>query len=108
MHKLLVLLLAGAFAPAAFAQSSDVESSLEPGAAAIGTDSSDADVNDRNCLRSTGSLITASANAQAERKGRKGDRCANAIGRSYDRDDIERTGATDVAQALRMLDPSIH
>lgn len=107
MNKLLVLLLAGGFASAAFAQTADVEQTLEPGAAAIGAESSDADVNDRNCLRSTGSLITASANAKAERKGRKADRCANAFGRSYDRDDIERTGASDVAQALRMLDPSI-
>jgi hypothetical protein len=32
---------------------------------------------------------------------------ANAPGRSYGRDDIERTGETDIGRALQRLDPSI-
>ena len=108
MKRLLVLLVAGGFASLALAQSQPVEPTLEPGAAAIGTDASDARVNDRNCLRQTGSMITTSQNAKARRAGKAEDKCANAFGRAYDREDIERTGATDVAQALRMLDPAIH
>jgi hypothetical protein len=33
-------------------------------------------------------------------------KCAE-FGRAYDRDDIDRTGAVDLADALRRLDPSI-
>ena len=32
--------------------------------------------------------------------------CAG-FGRTYTREDIERTGATDAAQALRLLDPAL-
>jgi hypothetical protein len=31
----------------------------------------------------------------------------SAIGRSYSRDDIDRTGSTTAGEALRLLDPSI-
>lgn len=51
---------------------------------------------DAQCLRQTGSRIQSRA---------KGD-CA-AYGRSYDRDDLNRTGETDTASALRRLDPSV-
>jgi hypothetical protein len=33
--------------------------------------------------------------------------CSSAPGRSYSNEDLERTGHTDVADALQMLDPSI-
>lgn len=53
---------------------------------------------ERNCIRHTGTRM----------KVRDRDGCiAIAPGRSYSRDDIERTGETDVADALRRLDPSI-
>ncbi len=106
MNRLLVVLLAGGFASAAFAQSAPVERSLEPGAAAIGTRASDRD--DPNCLRETGSRITAVENQRAARAGKPADKCASATGRSYSRDDIDRTGAIDVRDALRKLDTSIH
>ncbi len=106
MKRLLVFLIVAGFASIASAQSAPAGQGMEPGATAIGTKASDASVRDRNCLRQTGSLITASENAQARREG-KAEKCANAFGRAYTREDIERTGATDVAQALRMLDPSI-
>lgn len=51
---------------------------------------------DRNCLRSTGSLIPA----------KKGG-CLPVTGHSYSREEILRTGAPDTAGALRQLDPSL-
>lgn len=53
---------------------------------------------ERHCIQQTGTRM----------KARDKDGCiAMAPGRSYDRDDIERTGETDVARALQRLDPSI-
>jgi hypothetical protein len=54
------------------------------------------------CLQHTGSLIRQSGSRQ--RGGRQ--QCA-AIGSAYTRDDLQRTGATDIADALRRLDSSI-
>ncbi|MGY4515445.1 hypothetical protein [Lysobacter sp. HA18] len=55
-----------------------------------------------NCLRETGTLIRARS-----RSGNQG--CANhGPGRVYTQDDLRSTGQTDIADALRMLDPSIH
>lgn len=51
---------------------------------------------DRNCLRETGSLIPA----------KKGE-CLPVTGRSYSREELQRTGAQDNARALQMLDPGI-
>jgi hypothetical protein len=47
------------------------------------------------CLTQTGSLIAAN-NANC-----------SAFGRSYSKDDMDRTGATTADEALRLLDPSI-
>lgn len=58
----------------------------------------------RFCLRETGSRIVAMENAKRDPAGR---RCVNAPGRVYTNDDIRRTGAIDLAEALRMLDPAI-
>ena len=52
---------------------------------------------DRNCLQTTGSLIPA----------KPGTCVAGAPGRSYSRDDIDRTGQPTLGPALQMLDPSI-
>lgn len=69
----------------------------------------DRPLSDRNCLRETGSLIVASQNARADRRKDPSERrCAPVHGRSYDRDDLDRTGQTNVADALRMLDPSVN
>lgn len=56
---------------------------------------------DRNCLRHTGSLLLHSRRARAEK------RCAPAFGRVYTQDDLRMTGAVDIADALRRLDPAI-
>lgn len=51
----------------------------------------------RACLRETGSQISRRHSA----------RCAPLPGRSYSREEIDRTGQTDAAHALQRLDPSI-
>lgn len=53
---------------------------------------------DRVCIRNTGSLIPA----------KKGQCLQGVTGRSYTRQELLNTGAINNAQALRMLDPSIH
>jgi hypothetical protein len=53
-----------------------------------------------NCLKHTGSRLI-----RADNKGRK---CAIATGRAYNRDDIDRTGAVDLRDAIRRLDPAVH
>ncbi len=58
------------------------------------------------CLVSTGSRIDAARNDRAIRSG-KAPRCANAAGRAYTRDDIDRSGHVDIADALRSLDTSL-
>lgn len=62
--------------------------------------SAEADV-DRNCLRYTGSHISTRTLDE------KGKDCVNANGRVYSREDIRNTGQTDLADALRMLDPAV-
>jgi hypothetical protein len=69
------------------------------------------DVRDHNCLRETGSLITTSQNQRALRRARAQKdatvevKCAE-YGRAYTQDDIRRTGAINLSDALRQLDPS--
>src|SRR3546814_13271327 len=80
MKRLIVILAAAGFASVAGAQQpTEVEQGLELDAAAVavGTEASDAPVSDRNCLRSTGSHITASENAKARRAGQAPANCAN-------------------------------
>ena len=51
---------------------------------------------DRRCIRATGTRLAA----------RDEDGCTALPGESYDRDDIDRTGAVDTADAIRRLSPS--
>ncbi len=61
---------------------------------------------DRNCLRYTGSrLSTRQLDEQLEREDKD---CVIANGRVYTREDILRTGQTELSDALRMLDPAIY
>ena len=53
-------------------------------------------VNDRNCIRSTGSLIPA-----------KPGKCLPVAGSSYSKQDLDSTGQTRIGPALQNLDPSI-
>ena len=58
------------------------------------------ELNDRHCLRDTGTRIRSTS--------RKDRQCTGAMGSAYTRDDLHRTGEVDIADALRKLDPSIH
>jgi hypothetical protein len=60
----------------------------------------------RTCLRSTGSRITAAENLRAAKDG-KPQRCVPGPGRVYTKEDLDRTGYVDIADALRSLDTSI-
>lgn len=53
--------------------------------------------NHRDCLRQTATRI----------KRLTSENCPDLQGRSYDRRDINRTGAVDVSGALRRMDPSV-
>ena len=59
---------------------------------------------DRFCIEQTGSRITAARNARSRSEQKD---CVAAGGRVYTREDIERSGSTDLRDALRRLDPSI-
>ena len=68
-------------------------------------------LSDYRCLRHTGSLITASRNERERQRpsdSREKPRCAPVAGRAWTREDLERTGAMSVGEALRMLDPSVY
>lgn len=58
------------------------------------------EVSDRSCLKQTGSRL-------APRPDSKGRKCVNATGRSYTKDDLDSTGAIDLKDALRRLDPAV-
>lgn len=93
-----------AFAAAASAQATDAALAADQ-AAADETAVVDEDVRpNRHCLQQTGSRITEARNARAQRSERS---CVLAAGRVYSRADIDSTGAVDLADALRRLDPSI-
>ncbi|HEY5612693.1 MAG TPA: hypothetical protein VIK70_03785 [Lysobacter sp.] len=79
---------------------------VEP--SAVPAASSDAQrMAERFCVRSTGSRIV--ARQKATENGKDFDkRCLGVNGRVYTREDIERTGEVDLADALRKLDPAIY
>jgi hypothetical protein len=118
MKRILFATMLAAMATSAFAQSTTgqdaqdaattpmAQSVPQEQVASSTDDPAKVDVNDRNCLRSTGSLITANQNARNEKAG-KPPVCANASGRSYTSEDIHRTGAMNTVDALRQLDTSI-
>jgi len=67
-----------------------------------------------NCVRYTGSLVLAAQARRDERRARATGTtaaqppCNGSPGQGYSREDIQRTGAIDLADALRKLDPAIH
>lgn len=68
---------------------------------------------DTRCLRHTGSRIGVVESRRAARQARAGQSveppCNHRLaGRAYQREDLERTGAIDLADALRRLDPSVY
>ncbi|RPE77242.1 hypothetical protein [Vulcaniibacterium tengchongense] len=100
---LLAIALTAASGLAAFAVSAQSAPAADPQAKpaeASADGQTPRPISDRHCLRHTGSLI------RADRAGKRG--CNPVAGRAYDRDDIDRTGAIDLADALRRLDPAVH
>ncbi|NUS38340.1 MAG: hypothetical protein HOQ02_04875 [Lysobacter sp.] len=109
------LLLAGLLAGAAFAASAQsagvaVQPTVQDD---LRTDVTTRDVRDHTCLRETGSLVTTAQNQRALRRARAQNqptvevKCAD-FGRAYTQDEIRRTGALNLADALRQLDPTVH
>lgn len=103
LNTLLVSTVALVWMPLALAQA-PVEQHADAGDAAIerasthDTRDGERDALERRaCVRETGSRI---------RRLERDERCLS--GRSYDREDIRRTGEVDVGRALRKLDPSIY
>ena len=73
-----------------------------------------------HCLRDTGSRIVSAHNERVRREVRRSNqdtdttepgaaatRCVSAHGRVYSREDLDSTGAIDLGDALRQLDPAI-
>lgn len=107
MTRLLLAALLAAFAGAAIAQTVTVtKESGETETARAAEAEAPAPEPVRNCMRNTGSRIVAAENMRAEKQG-KPQRCANAAGRVYSSDDLERTGHINIADALRSLDTSM-
>lgn len=121
------LLLAGLLAGMSFAAAAQSQPASSPSQSnAIGTavqpvvqdemqsEIPTRDVRDHSCLRETGSLIATAQNQHTLRDARRTNpngtvevKCAG-YGGAYTQQDIRRTGATDLSEALRLLDPSIH
>jgi hypothetical protein len=111
MKRVMISLL-GALAFAAAAQTSEPQvaqpSATAETAAATQDEAKKPDVNERNCLRQTGTRISSGTQVSSRADGHKDRKCTGANGRAYTREDLERTGEVDIADALRKLDPSIH
>ena len=112
MKRLLLTSLLAGFAFAASAQTVGV--TVQPTVQDdLHSDIATRDVRDHTCLRETGSLITTAQNQRALRRARAQKeatvevKCSD-YGRAYTQEDIRRTGAVNLADALRQLDPSAH
>ena len=102
MNRIVISLVLSTFALGAFAQTPapDAAVQVQGNSGEVTVVTGDADkVNDRNCLRETGSHIVS--------KDKDKKTCASTNGRAYTREDIDRTGTTDLGDALRHLDTSV-
>jgi hypothetical protein len=106
MNRLSLLVLLAFCAGSAFAQSATVSTIDDKGKVDSATVAltPQEKAADAFCLRQTGSHLKSMTNDRND----SAVQCANEPGRSYSREDIQRTGATNTADALRRLDPSIH
>lgn len=106
--SLMLLLAAGLMAATAQAQTTAEQAPTTPPstqdaakATEAGTPVTEADkkpLSEANCIRETGSRIT-------KRSGKSP--CTGQPGRAYTKDDLDRTGHTNLADALRALDPAV-
>ena len=106
MNKILVsLMLAACVAGSAYAQSDTTPASAGAQAKTEAPMTAEQKSAEAFCLRQTGSHLRS---VTAKPHNERAVECANAPGRVYTREDIERTGAINTADAIRRLDPSIH
>lgn len=101
-RSLIVLaLLAGSASAAAQTAPSSPPPQATPAPLESNIDAGEQDLSpaSRHCLRETGTRIRVRAEG--------GRRCSPASGRVWTREDLERTGHVDLADALRTLDVSI-
>lgn len=107
--QILVLAFTLALTPLAMAETAQKHARSRPDAQVLAGAQMQQDES-RHCLQHTGSRIHARRVQRQHRNGHKADRkdCAMLAGRVYSREDIERTGAFDLHDALRRLDPSIY
>jgi hypothetical protein len=104
MKRFLIASALLAFAGAASAQSADMAEEPEEATSSRAAAKATSKSSDRICIQQTGSRITQARNARTKDAERE---CVSAGGRVYTRGDIENSGETDLADALRKLDPSI-
>lgn len=103
MKRLMISLL-GALAFTAAAQTAPPHTTpATDSTTATQTDAKKPEINDAYCLRHTGTRILSRDDSRKTRTCNNG-----AIGRAYTREDLDRTGEIDIADALRKLDPAIH
>ena len=98
MNKIALIFAGSLLAFSAIAQTTPPQDTVPADAKILVSGADKARASDRHCLRQTGSRVIRKDKAA----------CINAPGRSYDQDDIARTGAFDTADALRKLDVSVH
>jgi hypothetical protein len=105
VNRILISVLLAFGVGSAFAQSGTVTTIDDKGKAEAATvaQTEAEKAADHYCLRHTGSHLHAITNVHNKRAVE----CANAPGRVYTREDIDRTGDITTADALRHLDPSI-
>jgi hypothetical protein len=97
MNRIAISFVLCALAFAANAQTADSNQKQAVSAGVTVVTGDKARIEDRNCLRETGSHISS----------KHRDACVNAPGRAYTRADIDRTGTSTLADALRHLDPAV-
>ncbi|MEN1926324.1 hypothetical protein [Luteimonas qiangzhengi] len=108
MNKLLIAMAASTALALAGAGAGAIAQEIEPeeqGREEAREDRAERDrISDRFCIQQTGSRIIANRNARSKAERTE---CVASGGRVYTREDIERTGSTDLMDALRRLDPAI-
>jgi hypothetical protein len=105
MNRILISMLLALCVGSAYAQSDTTNAAAGSKAKADAPMTAEQKSAESFCLRQTGShLRSISAKPHNERAVE----CANAPGRVYTREDLERTGAFTTRDALRSADPSVH
>ncbi|RMH93570.1 hypothetical protein EBB59_04835 [Lysobacter pythonis] len=96
-------------APGAWAQSAPADTADTARDGSRAAESRAGGWDDPRCLRHTGSRITAARQQRPRTADTRRDSapCAPVAGRVHTREEIDRTGAIDLADALRRLDPAI-